>query len=99
MDRAGSCSTRERAASEPVHVRLQIASKRLPLLCQLSEERFEFRRTHILSRRLEAALTVAADFEQVLQDFSFCAFGHDILPRARMTKVVADRVRNLCRQL
>jgi len=34
---------------------------------------------------LEAALTVAADFDQVLQDLSFCAFGHDSL-RAPITK-------------
>jgi hypothetical protein len=83
---ASSRSAREDAASKPVHVWLEIVRKRLPLLRQLSEERFELRRTYILGRRPEAMLPVAADLNQVLQDSSFRALGHDTLPRTPMPK-------------
>jgi hypothetical protein len=96
VDCASAAAARERAASEPVQVRLEVAHKCLPLLGKFREEPFEKRSMDILGGGPEAALTVTADFDQVLQDLSFCAFGHDTLLREPSPKSGSITACTLC---
>jgi hypothetical protein len=76
---ADACSGRPRAACEPVQVRLEVAHECLPLLGKFREELLESGSVDVLGGSPEATLTITADLDQVLQDLSLCASGHDAL--------------------